>query len=69
MSSKNEKSESKASLLPKGNKQGDTKPKDDKKPASPSAGVKSTSSDAEFAKLAKKHGWGSTTPSGASLGG
>ncbi|KAI5896150.1 uncharacterized protein SCHCODRAFT_02493467 [Schizophyllum commune H4-8] len=68
MSFKNEKSESQASLLPKGG-QGDNKPKDDKKPVSPSAGVKSTSSDAEFAKLAKKHGWGSTTPSGASLGG
>ncbi|KAL1744061.1 hypothetical protein HDZ31DRAFT_82940 [Schizophyllum fasciatum] len=69
MSSKNEKSESKASLLPKDGKKGDDKPKDDKKPANAQAGVKSTSSDAEFAELAKKHGWGSSTPSGASLGG
>ncbi|KAL1744072.1 hypothetical protein HDZ31DRAFT_39480 [Schizophyllum fasciatum] len=68
MSAKNEKSESKVSLLPKFGKKGDTKSKEDKKSARPQAGIDSTSSDVEFAKLAKKHGWGSTTPSGASLG-
>ncbi|TRM62091.1 hypothetical protein BD626DRAFT_631275 [Schizophyllum amplum] len=66
--SNNEKSESTASLLPQGGKKEDKK-NVDKKPAQPEAGTKSTASHTEFAELAKKHGWGSATPSGASFGG